>query len=81
MAGFHTGLGGGEQDGSRMIVGCESMLTHASVCMTTGGSGGMPPQEIFEVRSSQIASDAIWDKLSEQHFDDTYFCLVTCKKN
>ena len=28
-----------------------------------GGSGGMLPQENFEFRSSQIASDTIWDKI------------------
>ena len=33
---------------------------------------GMPSsQENFEFTSSQIASDAIWEKLSK-HFDDTY---------
>ena len=58
-------MGGGKQDGSRMIVACE---THA--CLL-GESGGMPPQENFEFTSSQIASDAIWDKISK-HFDDTY---------
>ena len=65
--------GGGEQDGSRMIVACE---THA--CLLRG-SGGMPsPQENFEFTSSQIASDTIYDKMSKQHFDDTYLCSVTC---
>ena len=49
-----------------MIVVCEM---HA--CLL-GGSGGMAPQENFEFTSSQIASDAIWDKISKQHFDDTY---------
>ena len=30
-SGFHTGfrVGGGKQDGSRVIVACESTLTHA----------------------------------------------------
>ena len=49
-----------------MILVCESMLTH----MPTRGSGGMlphphppPPKENFEFRSSQIASDEIWDKI------------------
>ena len=34
-----------------------------------GGCEGIspPPWENFEFRSSQIASDAIWDKLSKQH--------------
>ena len=54
-----------------MIVACESMR----VC----GSGGMPLQENFEFRSSQIASDAIWDKLSKQYFADAYLRPVTCK--
>ena len=35
--------GGGEQDGSRMIVICE---THA--CLL-GGSGGMPPRKILNL--------------------------------
>ena len=42
-------VGRREQDGSRMIVACESMLTHACVCVPTwggggggGGCGGMP---------------------------------------
>ena len=53
--------GAGEQDGSRMIVACKKRG-----CLL-GGSGGMPPsQENFEFRSSQIASDAIWDKHSKQ---------------
>ena len=43
-------LGGGEQDGSRMIVAC-----HA--CMPTRGIWGMPTQENFDFRSSQIASE------------------------
>ena len=55
-----------------MIVVCE---THA--CLL-GGSVGMPPQEILNLYTSQIASDAIWDKISE-HFDDTYLRSVTCK--
>ena len=59
--------GGRKQDGSRMIVVCE---THA--CLL-GGSGGMPPppRKILNLYTSQIASDAIWDKISE-HFDDTH---------
>ena len=71
-------LGGGKQDGSRMIVACESIHTRKRAYLL-GGSGGMLPQENFEFRSSQIASDAIWDKLSKQHFDDTYLCPATCK--
>ena len=69
---------GGKEDGSRMIVACESIHTRKCVYLL-GGSGGMLPQENFEFRSSQIASDAIWDKLSKQHFDDTYLCPATCK--
>ena len=50
------GLGvGGEHGGSRMIV--------AHVPSLLGRSGGMLPQESFEFRSSQIASDAICDKI------------------
>ena len=56
----------GEQDGSRFIVLCE---THA--CLL-GGVGGMSLRKILNLHTSQIASDAIWDKISE-HFDDT--CL------
>ena len=43
-----------------------------------GGSGGMPPhpQENLEFSSSQIASDAIWDKISKQHFDATYMYIT-----
>ena len=78
MQDFELGGGGGKHDGSRVIVACESTLTHAKCVCLLGGSGGMPPQENFEFRSSQIASDAIWDKLSK-HFDDTYLCPVTCK--
>ena len=29
--------GGGEQDGSRIIAACESMFTHAKVCVPTRG--------------------------------------------
>ena len=46
----------GEHYGSRMIVGVKR------ACLL-GGCGGMLPQEKFEFRSSQIASDAIWDKI------------------
>ena len=49
------GGGGGKHGGSRMIVACKSMLTHARP--------GMLPQENFEFRSSQIASDTVWDKI------------------
>ena len=48
------------------------------VCLL-GGLGAYLPQENFEFRSSQIASDTIWDKLSKQHFDDTYIYPVRCK--
>ena len=53
-----------------MIVACKMRA-----CLL-GGSGGMPPQENFEFTSSQIASDAIWNKIFKQHFDDTYLCSV-----
>ena len=44
-----------------MIVACKM---HA--CLL-GGSGGMPPpRKILNLYTSQIASDAIWDKISEQ---------------
>ena len=66
------GGGGGKEDGSRMIVVCETRA------FLLGGSA-CPPRKIFEFTSSQIASDAIWDKISKQHFDDTYLCSVTCK--
>ena len=52
-----------------MVVGCESTLMHACVCMSTRGVWGHAPPGKF--RPSQIASDAIWDKLSKDHFDDT----------
>ena len=64
---------GEKQDGSRMIVACETRA-----CLL-GGSGGISPPGKFEFASSQIASDAISDKISKQHFDDTYLCSVTCK--
>ena len=66
--GFHTGFElGGEHGGSRMIVAREAhSRTYKCACLL-GGSGGMPPplpsQENFEFRSSQIASDATWDKI------------------
>ena len=43
-----------EQDGSRTIV------ARTSMCVEVWGHA---PQENFEFRSSQIASDAIWDKI------------------
>ena len=56
------------QGSSRMIVACESMLTHTYGCMPTRGVWGHAPppspRKIFEFRSSQIASDAIWDKIT-----------------
>ena len=54
-SGFHTGETGWWQDDS-----------------SVRGSGGIfhhPSGENFEFRSSQIASDAIWDKLSKQHIE------------
>ena len=43
------------------------MIVVCKVCAyLLGGSGGMPslpPQENFEITSSQIASDAIWGKI------------------
>ena len=60
LTGFHTGFEseGEKQDGSRMIVVCKSMHTHAYACMSTRGSGG------FEFRSS----DTIWDKITILNF-------------
>ena len=57
-----------------MIVVCEM---HACILR---GSGGMPPPflEVLNLCTSQIASDAIWDKISK-HFDDIYLRSVTCK--
>ena len=55
-----------------MIVACVA---------TRGESGGMLPQENFEFRPFQIASDAIWDKPYKQHFDGTYVCRVTLIAN
>ena len=71
------GEGGGKHDGSRMIVACEKAhsCTHMRACLL-GVSGGMPLQEKFEFRSSQIVSDAIWDKLSKESFDETCLCPV-----
>ena len=37
--------GWGKQDGSRMIVACESTLTHVSVCVPTRGVWGHAPPE------------------------------------
>ena len=48
---------GDKQDGSRMIVACKN--THKHACLL-GGSGGII---YLEFRSSQIASDAIQNKL------------------
>ena len=69
---------------SRMIVACESTLTHAYTCMPTREVWGhtSPPHlpgKFCIFRSSQITSNTIWDKLSKQYFDDTYLCPVTCK--
>ena len=55
-------LEGEKQDGSRVIVACKSMFTHAYACMSARGSGG------FEFRSSQMASDTIWDKITILNF-------------
>ena len=44
--------------------------------MPTVGSGGIPPSGKFlTLYTSQITSDAIWDKIYK-HFDDTYLCSV-----
>ena len=46
------GGGGGKQDGNRMIVACESTLTHAYVCMPISGGLGAcppPPRKILDV--------------------------------
>jgi len=56
-----VGAGGVKQDGTRIIVACVSTLTCKRVCLL-GGSGGMPHLKKLEFRSSQIASEAIWDK-------------------
>ena len=55
-------LGGVEHGGSRMIV-CEARSCMLKCACLLGRSGGMLPQKNFEFRSSQIASDAIWDKI------------------
>ena len=54
-----------KQDGSRMIVVCEMH--------------GCLLGKVLNLYTSQIASDAIWNKISK-HFDDTYLRSVTCKK-
>ena len=45
--------------------------------MPTRGSGGMPPppQEKLEFKSSQIASDVIWDKLLFNTCDKTIITI------
>ena len=44
-----------------------------------GGGGEQDgSRKILNLYTSQIASDAIWDEISE-HFDDTYLRSVTCK--
>ena len=63
------GGGGGE----RMIVASVQKHTHAHISMRAyqGGLGACPPppppppllQKNFEFRSSQIASEEIWDKI------------------
>ena len=55
--------GEGEHGGSRMVVVCERCSRMCKRVYLLGGSGGMLPQENFEFRFSQIASDAIWDKI------------------
>ena len=40
---------------------------------------GHTPWEIFEFRSSQIASDAIWDKLFKQHILATIITILNFK--
>ena len=47
-----------------------TIVTYEMCLYLLGGSGGMPPRKMFEFTSSQIASDAIWDKISKQHFDE-----------
>ena len=42
-----------------MIIVCESMLTHVEVCVPTKGSGGIPPQENFEFRSSKALTSLV----------------------
>ena len=62
-------LGGGKQDGSRMIVVCEMYA-----CLL-GGLGACPPQENFEFIYPSYCNLGQISK----HFDDTYLRSVTCK--
>ena len=48
-----------------MIVACER---HTQACVPTSGVWGMFPQENVEFRSSQIASGAIWGKITILNF-------------
>ena len=69
---------GGEEVGRRereRELSDESM--HNYVIRIRGGWGHAPPSLPGNL-NLQIASDTIWDKLSKQHFDDTYLCPVTC---
>ena len=61
-------LGGGGGGGGRMVAVWKSTLTHVYVCMPTRGVWGHvpppPPRKILNLDlSSQIASDAIWNKI------------------
>ena len=48
--------------------------------MATRGSGGIsPPPPPGKFRSSQIASDAIWNKLSKQHILATMITILNFK--
>ena len=58
-------LSWGGQDDSRMIVACNARLHLCKCVCLLEGVWGHAPQEDFEFRSSQIASDTIWDKLSK----------------
>ena len=52
---------GGEKDGSRMIVVCK---TKKHMQGYLGGLGACSPRKILNLHTSQVASDAIWDKIS-----------------
>ena len=63
--------GGGKKFVGQCVWACTS--THALVCVQARGVWGhAPPGKKIFFRSSQIASHAIWDKISSYYFDDTY---------
>ena len=55
------------------------MRKHAHACISMHGSGGMFLQENFEFRSSQITSDAIWDKIVVYTCDKTLLIIPNFK--